>query len=144
MIQITFKAKHYYFIAFHLKNASIQQYYSLINRIKTALIGNTDLEADITVQTSIMEIINIYRVLTILPEGVANTFNSAMDDLLQTQIIAGVADEVANGNGPDADGNIPAGAVWHITAGALTGLKNENMAKRNAIVTEGKNLIDAL
>ena len=138
MIQVTFKAKHYYFIAFYLKNASIQQYYSLINKIKIALTGNTDLEADITLQASIMEIINIYKVLTILPEGIANTFNSAMDDLLQTQVVAGIADAVANGNGPDADGNIPAGAVWHITAGALTGLKNENTAKRNAVINEGE------
>jgi hypothetical protein len=144
MIQITFKAKHYYFIAFHLKNASIQQYYSLINRIKTALIGNTDLEADITVQTSIMEIINIYKVLTILPEGIANTFNTAMDDLLLTQVAAGIADEVANGNGPDADGNIPETAYWHMVAGALTGLKNENTAKRNAVINEGKLFIERL
>ena len=144
MIQVTFKAKHYYFIAFHLKNASIQQYYSLINRIKTALTGNTDLEADITLQTSVMEIINIYRVLTVLPEGIANTFNSAMDDLLQTQAAVGIADEVANGNGPDADGNIPAGAYWHIVAGALVGLKNENTAKRNAVVNEGKLFIDTI
>ena len=144
MIQVTFKAKHYYFIAFHLKNASIQQYYSLINRIKTALVGNTDLEADITVETSIGEIINIYRILTVLPEGVANIFNTDMSDLLQAQVIAGVADEIANGNGPDAEGNIPATAYWHITAAALTSLKAENASKRNAIVTEGKSLIDSL
>jgi hypothetical protein len=80
----------------------------------------------------------------VLPEGTSNTFNSAMDDLLQTQVVAGMADEVANGNGPDADGNIPASAVWHITAGILTGLKNENTAKRNAIVNEGKSFIDQL
>jgi hypothetical protein len=144
MIQVTFKAKHYYFIAFYLKNASIQQYYSLINRIKTALVGNTDLEADTMVETTIGEIINIYRVLTVLPEGVANIFNTEMSDLLQAQVIAGIADETANGNGPDAEGNIPSTAYWHITAGALTGLKAENASKRDAIVTEGKSLIDSL
>lgn len=144
MIQVTFKAKHYYFIAFHLKNASIQQYYSLINRIKTALVGNIDLEADITVETSVGEIINIYRILTVLPEGVANIFNTDMSDLLQAQVVAGIANEIANGNGPDIDGNIPETAYWHITAGALTGLKAENASKRNAIVAEGKSLIDSL
>lgn len=144
MIQVTFKAKHYYFIAFHLKNASIQQYYSLISRIKTALTGNADLEANTTVQTTVGEIINIYKILTALPEGVANIFNTEMSDLLQAQVIAGIADEIANGNGPDAEGNIPAEAYWQITAGALSGLKGENAAKRNAIVTEGKSLIDNL
>ncbi len=144
MIQVTFKAKHYYFIAFHLKNASIQQYYSLINKIKTALTGNTDLDANTTVETTVGEITNIYKVLTVLPEGVANIFNTEMSDLLQAQVIAGIADEIANGNGPDADGNIPSTAYWHITAGALGGLKAENAAKRNAIVAEGKNLIDSL
>jgi hypothetical protein len=144
MIQVTFKAKHYYFIAFHLKNASIQQYYSLISRIKIALVNNPDLEADITVQTSIGEIINIYKVLTVLPEGVANVFNTAMDDLLLTQVIAGIADEVVNGNGPDIDGNIPETAYWHMVAGALTGLKNENTAKRDAVVNEGKLFIETL
>lgn len=144
MIQVTFKAKHYYFIAFHLKNASIQQYYSLINRIKTALVGNSDLEADITVQTSVGEIVNIYKVLTVLPEGVANIFNTAMDDLLQTQIVSGMANEVANGNGPDIDGNIPETAYWHMAAGAVTGLKSENAAKRNAIVDSGKLFIELL
>lgn len=144
MIQVTFKAKHYYFIAFHLKNASIQRYYSLISRIKTALTGNTDLEADIAVQTSVGEIIDIYKVLTVLPEGVANVFNTDMSDLLQTQVIAGIADEVANGNGPDPDGNIPETAYWHAVAGALTGLKNENTAKRDAVVADGKLFLDLL
>lgn len=144
MIQVTFKAKHYYFIAFHLKNASIQQYYSLISRIKISLADNTDLEAGITVQTSVGEIVNIYKVLTVLPEGVANIFNTAMDDLLLTQVTAGIADEVANGNGPDVDGNIPETAYWHMVAGALTGLKSENAAKRDAVVNEGKLFIDRL
>jgi hypothetical protein len=123
---------------------SIQQYYSLISRIKTALTGNTDLEADTTVETTVGEIINIYKVLTVLPEGVANIFNTEMSDLLQAQVVAGITSEIANGNGPDPDGNIPSTAYWHITAGALSGLKGENATKRNAIVAEGKNLIDTL
>jgi hypothetical protein len=144
MIQITFKAKHYYFIAFHLKNASIQQYYSLINKIKISLINNTDLEADVALASTPGEIINIYRVLTVLPEGVANVFNTEMSDLLTAQVIAGVADEIANGKGPDGDGNIPSDAYWQAIASALTGLKTENTIKRNAVVLEGKNLIDSL
>jgi len=144
MIQITFKAKHFYFIAFHLKNASIQQYYSLISRIKTVLTGNTDLDANITLTVSINEVVNIYRVLTVLPEGIANVFNTEMSNLLMAQVVAGMADEVANGNGPDTEGTIPASAYWHMTAVNLDGLKTENAIKRNAIVAEGKNLIDSL
>jgi hypothetical protein len=144
MIQVTFKAKHYYFIVFHLKNASIQQYYSLINRIKTVLAGNIDLEANTTLTVSVKEIINIYKILTALPEGVSNIFNTEMSDLLETQIITGVTDEITNGNGPDVDGNISATAYWQLLAAALTELKNENAGKRNTIVAEGKSLIDTL
>ena len=144
MVQLTFKAKHFYFIAYHLKNASIQQYFSLISRIKTSLAGNSNLEADCIIQPTVSEIISIYKVLTVLPEGVANVFNTEMSDLLMAQVVAGMADEVAAGNGPDADGNVPSTAHWHIIAAALQALKSENAAKRNAIISEAVNFMSSI
>jgi hypothetical protein len=144
MIQITLKAKHYYFIAFHLKNTSLQQYYSVINKIKIALTGNTDLEATFNINVTIGEVINMYKVLTVLPEGVSNKPNSEMDDLLTAQTIAGMMDEISNGNGPDAEGNIPEFAYWHMLGQAITGLKAENIVYKNNIINNGKLFLDTL
>ena len=56
MIQITLKAKHYYFIVNQLRNFSVGQYFSLMSRIKTVLTGNTDLKVSFTVDATTDEI----------------------------------------------------------------------------------------
>jgi hypothetical protein len=144
MIQITLKAKHYYFIANQLRNFSIEQYFSLMGRIKTALTGNTNLEASFTVDTNTDEIVAMFRVCTDLPEGVANVINVEMDDLLLPQIVLGVADEQAAGIGPDADGNLPYEAYWQRTARDITRIKASNTSTREAMIAEGQSIIDRI
>ena len=144
MIQITLKAKHYYFIVNQLRNFSVGQYFSLMNRIKTVLTGNTDLEASFTVDTNTDEIAAMFIVCTQLPEGVANIINVEMDDLLLPQIILGVADEQAAGIGPDADGNLPYEAYWQRTARDITAIKVNNANTRNSMISEGQSIIDRI
>jgi len=144
MVNIQLKAKHFYFVTYQLRNSSINQYFSLISRIKTVLAGNTDLNALFSVSASPTEVITMYRTLTVLPEGVANQINIEMDDLLLPQIVLGVADEQANGIGPDADGNLPENAYWQIIAQGVTQIKDSNVATRDAAINEGKNIIDQI
>ena len=144
MIQITLKAKHYYFIVNQLRNLSIEQYFSLISRIKTALTGNTDLEASFTVQASPEEVGTIFRICTQLPEGISNVINVEMDDLLMPQIVLGVADEQAAGIGPDENGNLPYDAYWQRIARDITNIKADNASIRNAMIAQGQLFIDTI
>jgi hypothetical protein len=144
MIQITFKAKHFYFITFLLKNSSIQQYFSLISRIKTALTDNTDLDASFTIQATPDDIILIYKILTSLPEGQSNSINTEMSQLLEPQVQAGYVFEVANGLVPDAEGNIPPTAYWHKIAAEITYVRNNNIQARNNAIAEGQSIIDSI
>ena len=144
MVNITLKANHFYFITYQLKNSTIEQYFSLVSRIKTALSGNTDMNASFTISASPEEVIVIFNTLTKLPEGVANKINTEMDDLLLPQIVLGVADEQAAGIGPDADGNLPANAYWQIIAKGITETKDTNTLTRNNYITLGKALIDQI
>jgi hypothetical protein len=144
MVQLQLKAKHFYFIAFYLKDRSIQQYYSTITRIKTSLLGNTDPEALFTISGTVADVVTIFRILTGLPEGQANTLNVEMDNLLLPQIVLGIADEQAAGIGPDADGNLPENAYWQTIAKGITQIKDSNTAAREAAINEGKNIIDQI
>jgi hypothetical protein len=144
MVQITLKAKHYYYIIHYLRTASVQQYFSLINRLKTVLSGNSNLEASFTVSTSVVEVIEMFKTLTILPEGQANRINGEMDDLLLPQIVLGVADEQSNGIGPDADGNLPDNAYWQLIAQGITYAKGLNTAAKENAIAQGKTFIDQI
>jgi hypothetical protein len=144
MIQITFKAKHYYYVVHYLKNKSIQQYYPIINRIATVLVGNNDITADFTISATVSEIVDIFKILTYLPEGQTNKINVEMDDMLLPQIVLGIADEQANGIGPDADGNLPENAYWQTIARDITYIKTSNAAIKDSIINAGKSFIDSL
>lgn len=132
MIQITLKAKHYYYIVRFLKNYSLEQYFSLFSRIATALNGNTDDEAEFSVTASVDEVIAIYKILTILPEGQANAINVEMAAMLQSEIQNGVMVELAN--------NIQNGD-WQMLGAALTQIRTENTLARLADIQTGKNLL---
>jgi hypothetical protein len=144
MVQITLKAKHYYYIIHYLRNASVQQSFSLISRLKTVLTGNNDLEASFIVSASVVEIITIFKTLTALPEGQANKINVEMDDLLLPQIVLGIADEQAAGIGPDAEGNLPDNAYWQLIAQGITYAKGLNTAAKDNAISQGKAFIDNL
>lgn len=144
MIQVTFKAKHFYYVVYYLKNKSIQQYYPIINRIATALVGNNDMTADFTISATVNEIVDIFKILTYLPEGQTNKINVEMDDMLLPQIVLGVADEQANGVGPDANGNLPENAYWQTIARDITYVKTSNTTIRDSIINTGKSFVDSL
>jgi len=132
MIQITLKAKHYYYIVRFLKNYSLEQYFSLFSRIAIALNGNTDDEAEFSVTASVEEIVAIYKILTILPEGQANSINVEMAAMLQSEIQNGVTVELGSAieNGP-----------WQMLGAALTQIRTENTLARLADIQTGKNLL---
>ena len=134
MVNITLKASHFYFITYHLKNATIDQYFSLISRIKTTLAGNTDFDATFTISASADEVITMFRMLTVLPEGVVNKINVEMDDLLTTQIQIGYVFETDNGIEGD----------WHYIAANITETKTNNATARNNAIEQGKTLIDQI
>jgi hypothetical protein len=144
MVQITLKAKHYYYIIHYLRNASVQQSFSLISRLKTVLTGNNDLEASFTVNANVVEVLTIFKTLTALPEGQANRMNTEMDDLLIPQIVLGIADEQAAGIGPDAEGNLPDNAYWQLIAQGITYTKGLNTTAKDNAITQGKAFIDNL
>ena len=135
MIQITLKAKHYYYIVRFLKNYSLEQYFGLFSRIKIALDGNTNDESEFTVSATVGEIVQIYKILTILPEGQSNVINTDMASMLQTQIENGVAGEIMGGN---------VTTDWQQLAEALINIKNENAASRDADINTGKQLINGI
>lgn len=144
MIQITLKAKHYYYIIHYLRTSSVQQYFSLVNRLKIILNGNINLDASFTVNANVVEVIEMFKTLTVLPEGQANKINTEMDDLLLPQIVLGIADEQSNGIGPDADGNLPENAYWQLIAQGITYAKGLNTTARENAITQGKTFIDQL
>ena len=144
MVQIRLKAKHYYYIVHYLRNSSVQQYFSLINRLKTALNENSDLDASFDVNASVVEVVDMFKTLTVLPEGQANRINVEMDDLLTPQIIAGVIQEITDGIGPDAEGNLPDNAYWQLIAKGITYAKELNTAARDNAILQGKTFIDQI
>lgn len=144
MVQIILKAKHFYFIAYHLKNGTISQYFSLISRIKSALVNNTDLELNFAVDVNYEDVIMIYRILTLLPEGQSNSINTEMASLLEQQIGAGYIYETASGLVEDADGNLPDNAYWHKIAKEITYTRNNNILAKNNAIAEGQNIINTI
>ena len=144
MINITLKAKHFYYIVFYLRRAFIENYFSLVYRLKTALTGNTDFDASISVSATVDEVINIYKTLTVLPEGESSTINVEMLSTLEPQIVAGIKDEQTNGIVPDIDGNLPNNAYWQLIAKGINFISNNNINNRNIAIEAGKALIDGL
>jgi hypothetical protein len=67
-----------------------------------------------------------------------------MDDMLLPQIVLGVADEQANGVGPDANGNLPENAYWQTIARDITYVKTSNTTIRDNIIDTGKSFIDSI
>lgn len=144
MIQIQLKARHFYFISYYLRNASIVQYISLVNRIKDSLQGNQDMEQLFSVNATADELIMIYKVLTMLPEGQVNTLNVEMSNLLLPQIQQGVAIEITNGIVADENGNFPGDAHWQLIANGITQMRLNNVTMRNNAIDNGKLLIETI
>jgi len=144
MIQIQLKAKHYYYIIYNLKDATIRQYFSLIQTIKTQLSGNTDFEALYTVSVPHYFVTQIFKVLTYLPEGQAATINAEMMDMLMPQVQAGVIAEMTNGLVADGEGNLPETAYWQRLAADITYNITQNVILRNSAIQQGYELMNQI
>jgi len=144
MIQIQLKAKHFYYILFNLKDATIRQYFSLIQTIKTQLSGNTDMDELYTVEVPYYLVVQIFKVLTQLPEGQAATINAEMMTMLGQQTQTGVIQEMTNGLVADADGNLPDAAYWQRLAADITYYRNQNIATRDSAINQGYDLLNQL
>ena len=116
----------------------------MISRLKAVLDSNTDLETSFSVNASVVEVIDMFKTLTVLPEGQANRINVEMDDLLMPQIALGIADEQAAGVGPDADGNLPDNAYWQLIAQGIIYAKGLNTNAKDNAISQGKFFIDNL
>jgi hypothetical protein len=118
MIQVQLKAKHLYFIANILKNIVAAQFFSLLNRMKTATTGKQDDET-VTVLVTAADLIYIYRILSSKPEGQANMINTEMNEMLLPQIVAGA--QSGNADWIAVATEVPAirQANWDITANEI-------------------------
>jgi hypothetical protein len=112
--------------------------------MKTVLNGNDDLDASFDVNANVVEVIDMFKTLTILPEGQANKINTEMDDLLLPQIVLGIADEQSAGISPDADGNLPNNAYWQLIAQGIVYAKGLNADARDNAITQGKTFLNQL
>jgi hypothetical protein len=81
MIQVTLKAKHFYYIVYYLKALPLDMYFDLINAIKVATDGKDD-EDYVTVTATIAQVERIYGMLSDRPEGESNMINTEMNDIL--------------------------------------------------------------
>lgn len=144
MIQIQLKAKHFYYIIYNLKDATIRQYFSLIQTIKTELSGNTDFEEQYTVSVPYYFVTQIFKILTSLPEGQAATINAEMINMLMPQVQTGVMTEMTNGLVPDGDGYLPETAYWQRLAADMTYNKNQNIILRNSAIQQGYELMNQI
>lgn len=118
MIQVELKAKHIYFIANILKNIVASQFFSLLNRMKTATAGKLDNET-VTVQVTSADLIYIYRILSSKPEGQANMINTEMNEMLLPQIVSGA--QSGNADWIAVATEVPAirESNWNITANEI-------------------------
>lgn len=87
MINLTLKAKHYYFIVSQLKDIPASQYFNLLNNIKSTTDGVQDTD-DVEITVSVDNIISVFNILSVKPEGQVNRINTEMSGMLLQQIQA--------------------------------------------------------
>ena len=126
MIQLQLKAKHFYYIAFALQDKPLRQFAAILNRIKTALTDNEDLNALFIIDVSYNDLISVFTIAAALPEGLSSSINTEMNLLIMPQIQAGVIAEIQAGNVADADGNLPEAAIYQRIAKTITEIKTGN------------------
>jgi hypothetical protein len=125
MIQVTLKAKHFYYIANELKNIVAGEYFGLLNRIQAATAEAQDND-EVTVATSADDIVRIFAILASKPEGQVNTLNTEMMQLFQSQMLAGIqaGDE-----------------HWMNAAQGIQAIRERNWQATEAAIEAGKNFI---
>lgn len=125
MIQVTLKAKHFYYIVNELKNIVAGEYFGLLNRIKAATVDVEDND-EVTVETSVADMVKIFEMLANKPEGQVNMLNTEMLQMLQPQMLAGVqaGDE-----------------HWISAAQSIQAIRERNWQATEAAIEAGKNFI---
>lgn len=88
------------------------------------------------------EINSIFRILTSLPEGQATMINSEMMEMLETQMVSGITNEMMNGIVPSVNGELPENAYWQQLANMITYVRNENFKARDAAILIGKQFVN--
>ena len=92
MIQVQFKAKHYFLIADILFATAAYVSFSTLEKIKTACQGLND-DDTATVEIDVPTFISVFSILAQKPEGSYNDINTEMMDMLTPQIQAGIAND---------------------------------------------------
>lgn len=92
MIEVQFKAKHYFLIADTLFATAAYVSFPTLEKIKTACQGLND-DDTATVEIDIPTFIDVFNVLAQKPEGSYNDINTEMMDMLTPQIQAGIAND---------------------------------------------------
>ena len=144
MIQIQLKAKHFYYIAWAIQDKPLRQFASLLTRIKNAITDLSDLDALYSVEVSYNDLIDIYNILAVLPEGTSSNINGEMNALIMPQIQQGALIEIQNGLIVDADGNLPDAAIYQRIAKQINEIKLANIQTLNIEIDLGKKIIDSL
>lgn len=85
MIQVTLKAKHFYYITNLLKSLPLDMYFSIVNQIKTNTAGKDD-DDYVTISASVGEIERVYGLLADRPEGESNEINTEMNTILMPHL----------------------------------------------------------
>lgn len=125
MIQLQLKAKHFFFIANDLKNVAAYQFFDLLNNIKAATTNKQD-EDLVTVETSVDNLVYVFRLLSEKKEGEANIINTQMMKLITPQIQAG-----AGANNPE----------WLQVYQQITEVREANWAVTAEAIVNGKNFL---
>lgn len=122
MIQITLKAKHYYFIVNHLQNIVASRFFHLLKDLQEATQNVAD-EDEVTITATVDDLVEVFSFITNKPEGQVYIINAEMKALLNQQIQAGMA-----ANDPE----------WINAAIQINSIRIANLAVTQQAIAAGK------
>lgn len=128
MINISLKAKHFYLIAGHLKDRSAFYSQVINNSIQVATAGKLE-DDTAAIDIEVPKFVEIFQMLSGMPEGQYNRCNSEMMDLLTPQIEAGV-----QSGDPE----------WIDAANQVNAIREVNWAVSTEMINKGKAFIDTI
>ncbi len=90
MIRVKLKVRHFYIIAHLLFREQASYAFSILQSIKKAC-ENNELNSDVTIEVNAEDFLNVYRKLSVQPEGKFADTNKEIYEQLLPQIQEGVA-----------------------------------------------------
>jgi hypothetical protein len=123
MINVELKAKHFYLIANTLLAEQAQYSFDILEKIKTACANQLD-DTLVIVQTDPTMLVDVYKKMSALQEGMYSVPNNEMVDLLNPQIQAGVANN-------DSE--------WTDVGIQITAIRQANVDNINNLILYAKN-----